>query len=269
MLEAVTVRIFNIFYHPEVIYRQTKLYEEQCKAASNCAMIFGEEVLKNIRKKMAEDENNNNNSNPFSLIRALINPKYNLHDEEILDEVKSLVIAAQDTSAIGASSTLVLLAMHKNYQQKVVDELQNVFGKVSEVPFMDFETINQLEYLEMVINEAMRLFSVVPFIFRATSDDIKVGDHFVPKGANIIVPITYIHRNKKLWGEDAHLYRPERFEKENFEKMHPYAFIPFASKYFLPHQMSLCNTIYFTFYRRAAHVYWISLRYELDENSTC
>lgn len=37
-----------------------------------------------------------------------------------------------------------------------------------------------------------------------------------------------VHRNKKVWGEDAEVFNPERFSSENIEKQHPYSFIPFS-----------------------------------------
>lgn len=37
-----------------------------------------------------------------------------------------------------------------------------------------------------------------------------------------------LHRDPKYWGDDAHLFIPERFEPDNFVKIHPYAFVPFS-----------------------------------------
>jgi cytochrome P450 family 313 len=113
----------------------------------------------------------------------------------------------------------------------VFEELKTVFGDVGdEIPYIDYEKVNELVYLEMVINETMRLLPVVPMIFRYVSKNIQIGDYEVPEGSNLFLPIMKIHRSKKIWGEDAMEFRPERFEKEEIAKIHPYAYLPFSSE---------------------------------------
>lgn len=136
---------------------------------------------------------------------------------------------AQDTSALTMSSTLLLLAMHKNIQDKVAVELKQVLGDLNEVAHISLEHLNRLEFLEMVVNEALRLMPVVPFVLRKSSREIPVTKNFIiPAASNILVPIFAVHRNKKIWGDDANQFRPERFEKGSFKNIHPYAFIPFT-----------------------------------------
>jgi PHYB activation tagged suppressor 1 len=53
----------------------------------------------------------------------------------------------------------------------------------------------------------------------------------IPKDVGILVPIMKIHRSPKYWGDDAHEFKPERFEKEEIKKIHPYAYLPFTSEF--------------------------------------
>ena len=196
----------------------------QQKAKSSCGMVFTNDIIDNIRTKA----NHKEIEKPINFIQALVNPKNNFTDDEIKDEVNTIVLAAQDTSAIASSTTLLMLAMFKDVQQKVVYELRQVFGKGSEAPYIEFESLSELVYLEMVINEVMRLFPVVPFVLRQVDEEIVLSDYIIPAKATIFLPINIIHRNKKYWGDDAEEFNPERFSKENFAKIHPYAYLPFA-----------------------------------------
>lgn len=131
----------------------------------------------------------------------------------------------QETSAITVSTVLLMLAMHKNIQEKVVDEL-----KTSINDSIDFDTLNQLPYLEMVIKETMRLFPVAAFTLRTTSEDFEVSKYLIPAGANLFLSIYTLHRDKTHWGDDADSFIPERFEAEKFKKIHPYAYVPFTGE---------------------------------------
>lgn len=188
-------------------------------------MVFATDIMKKIRSNMK----NNESEKPKNFMEALMNPKNNLTDEEIRDEVNSVVLAAQDTSAIASSTTLLMLGMFKDVQHKVVEELYRVFGRTQDTPFIDYDKLSQLEYLEMVINEVMRLFPVVPFVVRQCDDEIILSNNYViPVGASLIIPIIRIHRNEKYWGKDAEYFKPERFEKKSFKTIHPYAYLPFT-----------------------------------------
>lgn len=119
--------------------------------------------------------------------------------------------------------------MHKDKQQKVVDEMRQVMGTSSDKPMADLNKLNELHYLEMVINESLRLIPVVPFVFRTIDNEVKSSEgYIIPAGAYLIIPIFKIHRNATFWGEDVLEFKPERFEKEKIRKIHSHAFIPFT-----------------------------------------
>lgn len=121
-----------------------------------------------------------------------------------------------------------MLAMHKHVQQKVVAELRKLFTSVNDP--IDFETLNHLPYLEMVIKETMRLFPVAAFTLRTANENFELQEYTIPAGANLFLSIFTLHRDKAYWGDDADLFIPERFEADRIKNIHPYAYVPFTGQ---------------------------------------
>jgi cytochrome P450 len=131
-----------------------------------------------------------------------------------------------ETSAASVSNTILLLAMHPEYQAKVVAELKEVL--VDQTGDLTNEQINQLVYCKQVINESMRLLYIVPLIARQLTGEVTLSNGVVlPAGCTFIIPIFSVHMRKDLWGEDAAEFRPERFDAD--VKRHPYQFLPFSA----------------------------------------
>jgi cytochrome P450 len=120
-----------------------------------------------------------------------------------------------------------MLAMHHDVQEKVFEEIESVIGTYDGL--LDIETLNKLTYLEMCIKESLRLFPVVPAVVRECTAEVQVENQTLPKETLLVIFPYSVHRNSKYWGNDAHLYKPDRFEPENMKNIHPYAFIPFIS----------------------------------------
>lgn len=89
------------------------------------------------------------------------------------------------------------------------------------------EFIKKFEYMEMVIKETMRLFPTGPSVARTNDEEIEVGGYLVPKDSIILMSLIRMHRNPKYWGNDAELFRPERFEGELKNQR---AFAPFTGE---------------------------------------
>lgn len=51
----------------------------------------------------------------------------------------------------------------------------------------------------------------------------------LPKGTNLVINIYGLHRKKEIWGDDAHLFKPERFDFESSYDRSPFTFLPFSS----------------------------------------
>lgn len=71
------------------------------------------------------------------------------------------------------SMVLLLLALNKDEQKKVCDELFEVLKNRKKIDLID---LPNLKYMEMVIKETMRLFPPVPLMPRQLAEDVDIGN---------------------------------------------------------------------------------------------
>ncbi|XP_037932187.1 probable cytochrome P450 313a4 [Teleopsis dalmanni] len=146
--------------------------------------------------------------------------------DHIISESNTIVTTSFETSANAVYSTLVMLAMHPEEQQRLFEEILDVFPEKDF--YVDFDQLNQLPYLDLVINETLRLAPSVPVIGRHVMKDTQIGEHNFPKDIQIIISIFHLHRRTDIWGPNADKFDPERFSVENFGEKQKNAFIPFS-----------------------------------------
>nr|UMO80440.1 cytochrome P450 CYP380C40 [Myzus persicae] len=151
----------------------------------------------------------------------------NLSDNDIRDEVVTMMTAGSDTSSITVCFCLLMLAIHQDIQNKVYDEIYEIFGG-SDLEISIEDTV-RLVYLEKVIKETLRMFPVGPVILRELQNDLKIfsSDYVLPKGTTCVIPLIATHQNPDFYPNPL-IFDPERFSPENVAKRHKYSFIPFS-----------------------------------------
>ncbi|CAI0428239.1 unnamed protein product [Linum tenue] len=80
--------------------------------------------------------------------------------------------------------------------------------------------------MAMVVNESLRLYPPVFNLTREVERETKLGNYLLPANMALSLPILAIHHNPLLWGEDCHLFKPERFAADHGLAK---AFLPFGS----------------------------------------
>nr|ACN69111.1 cytochrome P450 3A96 [Equus caballus] len=91
-----------------------------------------------------------------------------------------------------------------------------------------YDALVQMEYLDMVLNESLRLFPVAGRIERTCKKDVELGGVFIPKGTVVMVPSFVLHRDTELWPQPEE-FHPERFSKENKDSINLYIYMPFGN----------------------------------------
>ncbi|XP_026328887.1 cytochrome P450 4c3-like isoform X2 [Hyposmocoma kahamanoa] len=241
LLHLVSERFFCLWLQPNWLYKFMPQYATHEKN-KNIMHEFVDQVITKKREEIKtkhESKSESENKKDFDfdsykrnsfldLLITLSGGEKGFTNVELREEVLTLTVAGTDTSAVSIGYTLVLLGKYPEIQEKVHQELCDVFGD-SDRPLVK-EDISKLKYLERVVKESLRLYPPVPFIARKVLKDIKLSSGYVlPAGSGIIVSIWGIHRDPKYWGPDAEKFDPDRFLPERFNFEHSCSFMPFSN----------------------------------------
>uniref|UniRef100_A0A182PZ10 Uncharacterized protein n=1 Tax=Anopheles epiroticus TaxID=199890 RepID=A0A182PZ10_9DIPT len=151
-----------------------------------------------------------------------------LTDLEIREEVDTFMFEGHDTTTSAISFLLLSLAKNPSIQQKVFEEVLNVVGDDRTRP-VTMAMLNDMNYLDLVIKEALRLYPSVPLIGRKMLQTSEINGKIFPAGANLIIMPFFIGRDARYF-PDPETFDPERFNVErSAEKTNPYQYIPFSA----------------------------------------
>ncbi|XP_023052978.1 cytochrome P450 3A43 isoform X2 [Piliocolobus tephrosceles] len=148
-----------------------------------------------------------------------------LSDLELVAQSIIIIFAAYDTTSTTLPFIMYELATHPDVQQKLQEEIDAVLPNKAPVTY---DALVQMEYLDIVVNETLRLFPVVSRVTRVCKKDIEINGVFIPKGLAVMVPIYALHHDPKYWTEPEK-FCPERFSKKNKDNIDPYRYIPFGA----------------------------------------
>jgi cytochrome P450 len=138
------------------------------------------------------------------------------------------VIAGYETTSTALSYISYVLATHPNEQQKLQEHIDAHFDPESENDEPSYDTVLQMDYLDMFIRETLRMYPIAPIVTnRQSSEEFHIkGIGTIPPGTCIAIDIYHLHFDPELWGPvDPHTFYPERFAT----KRHPMAWIPFGA----------------------------------------
>lgn len=117
-----------------------------------------------------------------------------LSDDELRDQLVTLLLAGHETTATALSWALYELGR---------DEAQEQRARVA-------ATEGDTDHLEAVLKEAMRLHPVIPMVVRHLMEPVTIGGIDLPKGANVAASIILAHESEASH-PDHDTFRPERF----------------------------------------------------------
>ena len=132
-------------------------------------------------------------------------------DEQVRDEVMTLLLAGHETTAVSLSWTWYLLAQHPEVEKELWSELRGVLNGRSP----RIQDLPNLPYTERVVKEAMRLYPPAWAIVRKSVGDCEIGGYRVPAGATLLMSQWVTHRDPRYYDQ------PERFNPDRWLEEQP------------------------------------------------
>ncbi|KAK7798369.1 hypothetical protein U0070_018539 [Myodes glareolus] len=188
--------------------------------------------LQNFVNKAKKDRLEDNQKRQVDFLQLMINSQNlkdmenhkALSDTEIMAQSIIFIFAGYETTSTTLSFIMYLLATHPDVQKKLQREIDLALPKKAPATY---EALLEMKYLDMVVSETMRLYPVANRVSRINKTDAEINGMLIPKGTVVIIPVFALQRDPKYWPEPEE-FRPERFSKENKDRINPYTYLPFG-----------------------------------------
>ena len=215
VLSIINARFRRMFQWPEWLPLASNLSLKRALRHLN-AIVDGFIRQGRARKELGDD-----------LLSRLLNAQdedgSRMTDRQLREEVMTLFLAGQETTALTLSWTWYLLAKNPEVEAKLAAEWRPVLNGRSP----EADDIPRLKFTEWVIMESMRLYPPAYLIGREAAVAGELGGYPMPKGTTIFLCEWVTHRDPRFFDEPDR-FRPERWGEERIKSLPKYAYYPFG-----------------------------------------
>lgn len=146
-----------------------------------------------------------------------------MSDQQLRDELLTLLLAGHETTALALSWTWYLLAKHpeaeKLLQKEVDAALAGAAPRVEDLP--------RLPYTEKVVKEALRLYPPAYVVLRLALEPVEIAGYALPAGSSVGMSPWVVHHDARYFPEPEK-FLPERWTESFAQKLPRFAYFPFG-----------------------------------------
>ncbi|URE29164.1 cytochrome P450 [Musa troglodytarum] len=207
---------WNLPFARWIVPRQRKFHSD-LKVINDCL----DGLIKNAKETRQEadveklQQRDYSSLKDISLLRFLVDMRgVDVDDHQLRDDLMTMLIAGHETTAAVLTWSVFLLAQNPSKMRKAQLEVDSVLGEKK----ITLECLKKLEYIRLIIVEALRLYPQPPLLIRRAlkADKLPGGymgcddGYAIPAGADIFISVFNLHRSPYFWD------RPNEFEPERF-----------------------------------------------------
>nr|ABQ65856.1 abscisic acid 8'-hydroxylase [Glycine max] len=233
------VALLSIFGKEEILYRDAlkrcyytleqgynsmpinvpgTLFHKAMKARKELAQIVAQII--SSRRQRKQDFHKD-------LLGSFMDEKSGLTDEQIADNVIGVIFAARDTTASVLTWIVKYLGENPSVLEAVTEEQECILKSKEERgedKGLNWEDAKKMPITSRVIQETLRVASILSFTFREAVEDVEYQGYLIPKGWKVLPLFRNIHHSPDNFKE------PEKFDPSRFEAApKPNTFMPFGS----------------------------------------
>jgi len=152
-----------------------------------------------------------------------------LDDLNIRHQILTFLVAGHETTSGALSFALYYLSRHPDVLAQAQAETDEILGADPDAE-PTFEQVPKLRYIRRVLDESLRLWPTAPAFTRSPREELTLstGHRMRPEDWAIII-LPMVHRDPEAWGDDAHLFDPDRFTAERSRGRAPHVYKPFGT----------------------------------------
>lgn len=154
-------------------------------------------------------------------VQQTVAERQSLTDQQIIDHMIFLMMAAHDTSASTLTSMLYALTQYPQWQQRLADE-------IADFPELSYDQLSQLTQMDWFFKETLRLFPPIISLPRYAAKSFAFAGYTIPAGTLIGIAPMSCHYDPAYWTQ------PQQFDPERFcparreDQRHPFQWAPFG-----------------------------------------
>ncbi|KAJ4899893.1 Abscisic acid 8'-hydroxylase 1 [Raphanus sativus] len=229
------VALLSIFGKDEVLYREDLkrcyyiLEKGYNSMPINLPGTLFHKAMK-ARKELSQilarilSERRENRSSHNDLLGSFMGDKEELSDEQIADNIIGVIFAARDTTASVMTWILKYLAENPNVLEAVTEEQMAIRKDKGEGESLTWSDTKKMPITSRVIQETLRVASILSFTFREAVEDVEYEGYLIPKGWKVLPLFRNIHHSADIFSN------PGKFDPSRFEVApKPNTFMPFGN----------------------------------------
>lgn len=176
-------------------------------------------------------------------------------DDDIVDHMDFLMMAAHDTLTSSITTMVYELCRHPEWQENLRRECRSLGLDGEDLPY---EKLGDMEMTEWAFKEALRINPPVPSIPRRTTRDVEFAGYTIPANTPVSISPGHTHKMESIWTNPDN-FEPDRFSDQRAEdRKHKYAWVPFGGG------AHMCIGLHFAYMQTKVFMYHLLMNYEFN-----